>query len=1371
MIFCVRLQKHFQRKPFPDDFFKMLLLHEKEYGIQPALLSIDVIFGAVDVSREHKMQMLKLNLNSAAKNVNAAEFIKGLLKYHTKFSGIFSHVLGIIETYTENLEYVFRDTLNLLQLLSDIDNHEFSMKIFGLFAKNPTSYLKIIHSIANISIPAPVLENTKISPRRQEVSPNNANTTSTSAASQPVALEEKSNHKSEPEALPVAKQQLMNSQHIITQLIFQCCDASEFDQQEILRAILRLSRENNATLQSLIEMRPSPTFETLKIVLSTTGCLRFLESPTDVHYQYRLISKQFDTSRVVSAIEGMRDLNQDKSLFYSQRRKLLRQLMLVNRFGYHQNSPIYLREGPVKKAIELTAKDVTDAELRELVVRCRTVFKDGNSTEIEKENARLVFMALIREAMWRITRKFPYSTQMLSVLNTVLHKGSMLSEIDTGEGKGMMMAMMAANLWFEGKAVNVCTSNIELARVSFEEFSPVFDLLGIPRGGKILTSQTPVAEYCYDGINYSDTSQLSLFIAKQKLDPYFIKHHQDDPVSLALDEADYTLLDDSTHYRYATTLHQTDLTWIFDLIYKFIKEDEFKNESNTIEADITLTRKLLFEYANAHQKDAAYIERLSDRQIDTWLDAALTVDKLTEGKDFVVRAESRGVGDDSFNVSFARILANSRVSEGAEWSNGVHQFLHSRLNCERTTQQRKIPYFPIDPETAPIASMSAKNIVEHHKERGRILGVTGTAGSKEELKELADQGIRAFRIPPHSVNLRKSEPPVLVKGETDHFSAIMDSIVRHLRQCEQLNLWSFGYQSDKKPQPILVAFNDIDQSQRFYDYLVKVLDTPKFAAYKNILHSQLLNGSKSIVDNQEKYCPEEEIVSKAGVGGWITVSTLLDRGTDIKPRLNEDDGGQNHPSGLCVLQTFIASERLSRQIIGRAARLGHIGETQLIVDEDEFNTMLSVDAKTLGIEAVNILQQERATTDKSNRRFAGRLGSVKNYFFTKYIKHIQDEKNITPDLNRRWAACLSNMDTEWHRLISEFRVKKDTHGKLLGEREVLAKCTTGLLKRACKDWNFLVPRDESMMVNHTGVESEINEQTSKIPMPEVAVNDGMNHFQLDMNDVSAARHYIENSPLLVTVPTKTEKENAELKKRIAAKDKRLLAAYECVGQIFNAEINLHNPDPSLKVAFENLIEKIFQENSIPYRKKIIEIYAIGQWSNDPEFQKSLSRIFLERLYAFALKKISAFKGENNTIIDRTRIAASALSKEELNIEALLVGLREKLAQKKAQRTAEIEQMNVVQSTVDTAVTFVSSYLYETFPGMLEKLINLIDTDLLFARKEDKLQAALVDAKTNHSFMNSWCVFFNHAATGVDEFKQELTHQNQNELHLQPGVMI
>jgi hypothetical protein len=317
-------------------------------------------------------------------------------------------------------------------------------------------------------------------------------------------------------------------------------------------------------------MRPAPTFKTLQIILKKGLCQKFLEDPSDPIYCYRFLDKQFDVSRALSAIEQIKNLERGNVLFFSQRRKLLQQFLLVNRFGYHPNSPIYLREleGGVTK--ELTCKDLTELEMRQLVARCRSIYKDANSSDVDRENASLLFIALVREAVWRVTTNFPYSTQILALLISVMHKGSLLGEIDTGEGKAMIMAMVVANLWFEKEAVNFSTSNLELANVGYEEFSPVFDLLGIPRAGKVVTSQTSVTEYCYNGINYSDTAQLSLFIAKQKLDPYYIKYHQHTPLSLALDEADFTFFDDDTHYRYATTLHQTDLTYIFQPLYQFI---------------------------------------------------------------------------------------------------------------------------------------------------------------------------------------------------------------------------------------------------------------------------------------------------------------------------------------------------------------------------------------------------------------------------------------------------------------------------------------------------------------------------------------------------------------------------------------------------------------------------------------------------------------------------------------------------------------------------------------------------------------------------------------------------------------------------------
>ena len=77
------------KRPFPSEFLEILITHEKKYGVKPELLAIEIIFFEKDVSREHKMQLLKLNLDCSVVNVNASDFIKSILNYYKQFSSIF----------------------------------------------------------------------------------------------------------------------------------------------------------------------------------------------------------------------------------------------------------------------------------------------------------------------------------------------------------------------------------------------------------------------------------------------------------------------------------------------------------------------------------------------------------------------------------------------------------------------------------------------------------------------------------------------------------------------------------------------------------------------------------------------------------------------------------------------------------------------------------------------------------------------------------------------------------------------------------------------------------------------------------------------------------------------------------------------------------------------------------------------------------------------------------------------------------------------------------------------------------------------------------------------------------------------------------
>jgi hypothetical protein len=796
-----------------------------------------------------------------------------------------------------------------------------------------------------------------------------------------------------------------------------------------------------------------------------------------------------------------------------------------------------------------------------------------------------------------------------------------------------------------------------------------------------------------------------------------------------VDEADHIFFDDFTHYRFATPLHQNDISYVYPVIYRYVNSEKFKNPANTIEDDIVQAREALLDYARAQKpNEINYVTQLADRQIDTWLDAArLAIVQLKEDRDFVVREEERGEGEDIYKVSFARILSNSRVSLGAEYSNGVQQFLHARLNEERVTRQRKIPPFPIDPETAPIASISSKNVIEHHMARGRVIGVTGTAGSIDELRELQEMGIRSYRIPPHQPNQRKIEPHVLVKGENLHFATICKVILKYLRKQERLGY--LGYEADPKPQPILVGFKEIDKSQRFYDYLLKEITTPAFKNYKNIIRTQLLNGSTTMVDGKKSDCGEEEILSNGGVSGFITVSTMLDRGSDFKPRLHADDLEQNHPLGLLAILTFVASERLMRQFAGRGARQGHIGFFLMVLDENEFDELLTVADRTLGLEAVHLLQQQRAQADRSRRRFADRLGEVKSYFFDKYVAFMQDDKNQDVDLNRKWAACLSNMDIEWHRLMTLNFTRNFT------TPEALYHSTSGLIRKACKDWNFLVASKRHFMMRPLAVEKAILYKQTPYQWPDT--EEDCYNGKLKIHDVSAAKHYVEKSPLFITMDIKGDAQNEMVLNII--EQKRLITAYECLEQIFEEKLDFDFIYHSLATAFKNLIAKAFADQPIQFRKKLIEIFAIGRWSKNQNVEQQLPEIFLSCLYDFILTKII----ENKThpiSIDNTLMQENLASGKTKDIEALLRFLKRAKNNHTDQRKRETDNMNIVQTTVDTAVDLVSTYLYGSMADFLKKLIDLADHP--FTREPKELDSALQDAQSSQLYEHSWCVLFN-----------------------------
>lgn len=244
-------------------------------------------------------------------------------------------------------------------------------------------------------------------------------------------------------------------------------------------------------------------------------------------------------------------------------------------------------------------------------------------------------------------------------------------------------------------------------------------------------------------------------------------------------------------------------------------------------------------------------------------------------------------------------LINTVPQIGAIFSNSEQQFLQARLQKEDT----KGRLFPIDPEMLFVASESAKDFIDAHRERGRIIGISGTVGVPHELMEQqVKYGLKAISIPPHEKNLREELKTRVTKSKT----AQVDEIKKHYNSLIKTN--------SEQTQPVLMICKDINQARDLYNKL----GSPA---------GQIEGKELQIITGEESEEERQRMIEKAGQPNVFTISTsLLGRGTDIDPK---------HDDGLFVIQAYLDTERNTRQIIGRAARNGKVGQYVAIYDEND----------------------------------------------------------------------------------------------------------------------------------------------------------------------------------------------------------------------------------------------------------------------------------------------------------------------------------------------------------------------------------------------------------------------------------------------------
>ncbi len=435
-------------------------------------------------------------------------------------------------------------------------------------------------------------------------------------------------------------------------------------------------------------------------------------------------------------------------------------------------------------------------------------------------------IAVIIEAVRRTYKMMPYDTQILSLLalvnspNTGGGIKNRIAQIKTGEGKSIIIAMLAALMALDGSFVDIVTSSSYLAMRDCVKYAPFFAALGLSVSH--ISYNNPKQQHFHGQILYGTNTDFEFAMLRDGLYHSELRYSMlDDELQprgfgvVIVDEVDNLFLDTALNSARMAIPGHEDLGWIYKPILAFIKDSPTGSTSEL--------REYLFAVTPRELHDT--IQTITNGRLNKWLKSARRARyEKKENYHYVVKDGEIVIVD----------YANTgRLHEGCQWSHGLHQFLQAKHELNVT------------PESLTAASVCHSTYFNLYS---FIFGLTGTMGDaveREEIKKI--YGVDSFDVPMYFPSKHQKLPSAIVDNKKQQFAKITDNI-----STMQL-----------AKRPILILFRTVDESKQFSEYLLA----------KNMAH-QLIN---AIQREDEDY-----LIAHAGFPGTITVATnTAGRGTDI----------------------------------------------------------------------------------------------------------------------------------------------------------------------------------------------------------------------------------------------------------------------------------------------------------------------------------------------------------------------------------------------------------------------------------------------------------------------------------------------------------
>ncbi len=489
-------------------------------------------------------------------------------------------------------------------------------------------------------------------------------------------------------------------------------------------------------------------------------------------------------------------------------------------------------------------------------------------------------LAFVYEASRRKLKMKPYPVQMLAVV--ALYNGY-LTEVDTGEGKTLSIAMAVAIAAWSGDPVHVITANDYLASRDAKQMKGFFAMLGVSVSCVVGESSNEDRLNAYRSmVTYSTSKEVAADYLRDKIvlsrigrsaSRHFLDHLvggmkpkivQRGLHRAFIDEADNCLIDEAvTPLIISQDYEDSDLGPVCDEAINLAAQ--LKEDVDYLVIKSTRAIKILNSAKEKVVKENTFpsssIWKCPKRRAQM-LQLALEANYFFKrGEQYILDSGKVVIVDES----------TGRPMPNRSWKMGLHQMVEAREGVK---------------VTKPTVTVAQTSFQAFFKKYGCMSGATGTA------QELSDEiwhtyGMPVLRMPRNKPNIRKHESTLFFKNT----------------ESKEKGILKIAASKAKLGQPTLIGTRSVKASERLNDL------------FKS-------NGLKCEVLNARKLKEEARIISEAGKLNRITIATnMAGRGTDIKLGY-----GVKKLGGIHVISTEPhESRRVDRQLFGRAGRQGDPG--------------------------------------------------------------------------------------------------------------------------------------------------------------------------------------------------------------------------------------------------------------------------------------------------------------------------------------------------------------------------------------------------------------------------------------------------------------